>query len=392
MKQITRTISILILLTASLFGGAAGMVCADEVLPSTHEEALLALINEARQSPLTFAASLGMDPEKILKDLPELETILKQGLPAVMLNGNLYATARAHTKDMFAKSYYSHDSPDGQGYDARIRKGGYPAVATGESLGMLAFANFIDPDEAVKRLFEYMFTDEMDPSRSEKRNILDPLLKEAGISIETGVLTLGGIPWNVYLATCDFGSFVSEPEAKLLKLINEARTNPLKAAASMGLDPEQILADFPQWHDLLTQGLPPFAVNLGLYKAARAHVGDMLAAGYCSAISLDGRKVQDRVQEAGYKALKVGESIGIQCLGADREAIDDDLIERRINMMFEILFKHELDPFNLEPRNILNVGFKDIGISLISGTSEKLGGICGPNILLMVADFGLPSE
>ena len=81
------------------------------VVPSPHEEALLALINQARQNPLAVAASMGMDPEKILKDLPELEKILKEGLPPVTFNGNLYEAARAHTQDMFANGYYSHDLP-----------------------------------------------------------------------------------------------------------------------------------------------------------------------------------------------------------------------------------------------------------------------------------------
>ena len=388
--MITRILFIL-LLSVSLFGGANGVVCAAEGLPSPQDEALLALINQARQNPLAVAASMGMDPEKILKDLPELEKILREGLPPVMFNGNLYDAARAHTQDMFANGYYSHDSPDGRGFDARIRNSGYPAVATGESLGMLVFANFIDPGVAVRRLFEYMFWDELDPSRTEKRNILDPLLKEVGVSVDTGVISLGGALWNVYLATCDYGAVNSGPETKLLQRINQARKNPLKAAASLGMDPEQVLADFPAWHDLLTQGLPPLTVNIGLYKAARAHAEDMLANGYFSSISLDGRTYKDRIRETGYDPLDAGEYIRIQCLGNDFTN-DDDLIDRLVGIIFEILLTRELSPDSAEQRNILNAGLKEVGISLITGTSSKLGGICGNSVLLMVADFGSRSE
>jgi hypothetical protein len=392
MNMMMRTLSILLLFSVSLFGGAGvGVASAAENLPSTHEEALLALINQARQNPLTVAASLGMDPEKILKDLPELETILKEGLPAVTFNGYLYEAARAHTQDMFSNGYYSHDSPDGRGYDARIKNSGYPAFETGESLGMLAFANFIDPGNAVKRLFEYMFRDELDPTRTEKRNILNPLLKEAGVSIDTGVLSLGGALWNVYLATCDYGAVNSGPETKLLRLINQARENPLKAAASAGMDPEKVLADFPALHDLLTQGLPPLTVNLGLSKAARAHAEDMLANGYFSSNSLDGRTVKDRMRENGYDPLDAGEYIRIQCLGNDFKG-DDDLIDRTVGIIFNVFLTRELSPYNTEQRNILNAGLKEIGISLVTGTSSKLGGICGNSVLLMVTDFGLRSE
>jgi uncharacterized protein YkwD len=380
------------LFSVSLFGGASGIAPAADVIPSTHEEALLALINQARQNPLAVAASMGMDPEKILKDLPELEKILKEGLPAVTFNGNLYEAARAHTQDMFASSYYSHDSPDGRGYDARIRNGGYPAFATGESLGMLLFANFIDPGDAVRRLFEYMFWDELDPSRTEKRNILDPRLKEAGVSVDSGVLSLGGATWNVYLATCDFGAGLSGPEARLLQLINQARENPLKAAAALGMDPQQVLADFPELRDLLTQGFPPLAVNIDLYKAAEAHAEDMLANGYFSSNSLDGRTYKDRIRETGYEPLDAGEYIGIQCLGKDFTDVTDDLIDRIVRLMFEMTLTRELRPDSAEQRNILNAGLKEVGISLITGTSSKLGGICGNSVLLTVSDFGSRSE
>ena len=185
MTTIIKILSIL-LLTVSLLGGAGGVVSAAEGLPSPQEEALLGLINQARQNPLGVAASMGMDPEKILQDLPELEKILKEGLPPVTFNPTLYGVASAHTQDMFANGYYSHVSPDGRGYEARIVDAGYPAGATGESLGMLAFANFIDPNDAARFLFEYMFWDELDPLRTEKRNILDPAAERGGCQCGNG--------------------------------------------------------------------------------------------------------------------------------------------------------------------------------------------------------------
>jgi hypothetical protein len=409
MTTIIKIISIL-LLTVSLLGGTGGVVSAAEGLPSLQEEVLLELINQARQNPLGVAASMGMDPEKILKDLPELEKILKEGLPPVTFNPTLYGVASAHTLDMFANSYYSHVSPDGRGYEARIRDAGYPAGATGESLGMLAFANFIDPKDAARFLFEYMFRDELDPLRTEKRNILDPLLKEVGVSVETGVLSLGGAPWNVYLATCDYGAVtpvpdpvipepdpvpvISVPEAQLFQLINQARQNPLTAAASVGLDPQQILADFPESRDVLTQGFPPLTFSSSLYKAAKAHAADMLANGYYSHNSLDGRTYADRIRQTGYNLLNAGEYIELQCLGTGL-ATDDEIkarIDWLVRYMFQKLFTRDLRPDSAEQRNILNTGLKEVGISIVTGTSQELGGICGNFMLLMVADFGMRSE
>lgn len=386
MKTIT-----LLMLGLLFFGGACGTAWADAAGPSVHEEALLALINQARQNPLAAAAAMGMDPEQILRDLPELEAILREGLPPVAFNGTLHQTAQAHMQDMFGNGYYSHDSLDGQGFDARIRNSGYPAVATGESLGMLAFANFIDPEEAVQRIFEFMYWDELNPGRTEKRNILNPDFDEAGVSIDTGVMNLGGIPWNVYLATCDFGAAMSVPEARLLSLINWARQNPLGAAAQMGMDPNKILADFPEWQEMLTQGLSPLAANGKLLKAARLHAGEMLANGYYSHVSLDGRTYADRIREAGYDALDAGEYIKIQCLGHDFTG-DDAAIDRQVGAMFEYFLLRELSPGNASPRYILNPGLAEAGIGIMAGVSAELGGICGDNLLFMTADFGVRAE
>jgi len=387
-----------LLLIVFLLGGTSGVSFADEVLPSPQDEALLDLINQARENPLAVAASLGMDPEKILSDLPELEKILQEGLPPLTWNENLAYAARAHTEDMFAQGYYSHISPDGRSYEERIQESGYPAAVSGESLGMILFANFIKPDDAVRLVFEYMFQDELDPSRTEKRNILDPCLREAGISIQSGALTLGGARWNVYLATCDFGAVISCQEAELLHLINQARENPLETASSLGMDPEQILADFPEWHDLLTQGLPPLTFNTALAQAARAHAADMLEHGYYSHDSLDGRTLEDRIREAGYEPLEAGESLGRACLCNDDTLLHDflennnDQVEILIQKLFKNIFIREVNPYSNAEKNILNASLKEVGIGFAGGICPELGGICGDCVLLLVTDFGSSDE
>jgi hypothetical protein len=388
MKKIILILFFLVLLPA----GTSGSVWADDLPASSPDEALLALINAARQNPLAVAAAYGMDPEKILSDLPQLEKILKEGLPPLTSNAVLAGAACAHTGDMFAQGYYSHLSPDGRSYDERIRQAGYPAVVSGESLGLILFANFINPDDAVRLIFQYMLQDELDPARTQKRNILDPCLKEAGISIQAGALDLGGAQWNVYLATCDFGAVLSCPEARLLDLINQARQNPLQVAAALGIDPEQVLADFPEWHDLLTQGLPPLTFNASLAQAARAHAADMLANGYYSHDSLDGRTADDRIRGAGYIPVNEGESLWLACLGGDDFLPDSEQSLILLQQIFANIFAWELKPGRPEPKNILDASFRDVGIGIAGGTSPGLGGICGDHLLLLVLDFGTPPE
>ncbi|MHB9098555.1 MAG: CAP domain-containing protein, partial [Syntrophales bacterium] len=165
------------------------------------------------------------------------------------------------------------------------------------------------------------------------------------------------------------------------------------AAASLGMDPQKIIADFPELQDLLTQGLTPLTFSGDLYKAAKAHAEDMLANGYFAHDSLDGRTYADRIRQTGYNLLDAGEYIELQCLGTGlTEGETNDRIDQLVRFMFGKLFTRELRPDNTEQRNILNAGLKEVGISIVTGRSGELGGLCGDFMLLMVADFGQRSE
>lgn len=170
---------------------------------------LLQLINQARVNPLAVVASLGLDPDQVLADLPELYGILTDGLPPLGINEDLQGAARAHTQDMLDNNFYSHDSLDGRSYEDRMLDSGYDPVVAGETLEAIALLNAMHPSEAVSGIFENMFRDELDPSMTEKRNILDPDLREVGIGFGTGVLDLDGSRSNV-VVTCDFGSSTAE--------------------------------------------------------------------------------------------------------------------------------------------------------------------------------------
>ena len=381
MRRRSKIVPVLFLAIILIFGLSAGAF-ADEGIPLPCEEELLKMINDARQDPLAMAGSLGMDADQILLNLPELRDILMGGLPPLIFNEDLYAAASRHTEDMISGNYYSHDSPDGRGYNDRIIDAGYAPAATGESLGMLTFANFIDPVGAVRIIFENIFRDELDPARTESRNILDPDMKEVGAVLKTGAFDLGGVFCNVYLVTCDFGSGMAKIEMGLLNLINQARRCPLDAAVSAGLDPDQVLADLPELRDILTDGLPPLAFNKNLYAAASAHVREMLEMGYYSHDSLNGSAAEERIREMGYDSPATGESVGLACFSSDRT------LEECAYRFFKQILTDELRPDCPIDRNLLNPDLREAGIGLIAGTSSELGGICGDEVLLMTADFG----
>ena len=292
---------------------------AKDQTPSRYENTVLTMINAARQNPLAIAASLGMDTHKIISDFPEMSDIFKNGLPPLMFNSKLYQSASLHAQDMMDKKYYSAISLDKKSVQERILDTGYIPIISGESLGMLSFGNFMDPDKAAKAVFHNMFADELDPARSEKRNILNPDIKDIGISFKADVFDFDGSRENVYLAVCDFGNSDSTRlESSLLTMINEVpkappipEEKPIKTGAGAAVsmtDSSAIMAGassppVPQYQ--FPNQFPNLAVNEKLTEAARKHTQDIIERLYFDNISPEGTGPFYRAMAAGYKAVSV---------------------------------------------------------------------------------------
>lgn len=347
----------------------------EEITVAPYEQALIELINEAREDPLSMATSLEIDTEKILQDFPGLRTVLEDGLPPLRFNENIYEAARLHTTDMMDNGYYAHDSLDGRTYNDRIIESGYEPVVTGESLAMLGFANFIDTDEAVNLIFEKMFIDELSGQR--ERNILNPEFRDIGVSIMAGPFTLDGFNLNVYLATSDFASAEEYLiESELMLLINQARDNPLAMAASLGMDTEKILQNLPELQEILQEGgLPPMTFNRRLYAAGAAYIQEISdifeedqgkepppgspwhPPQWSEYVSYDDPSYDERIQEQGYTPLTTGET----AVSLKYESSTEPAQIARV--LFEAMFRDELNPNREEERNIVNPLFNELGIN-----------------------------
>lgn len=69
--------------------------------------------------------------ERSIHDLVNRER-RAQGLKPLAWDGSLAAVARGHSKDMAKRNYFSHESPEGDGFERRYRKGRYRcALRTG---------------------------------------------------------------------------------------------------------------------------------------------------------------------------------------------------------------------------------------------------------------------
>lgn len=276
--------------------GATGALSEPELI-------LLDKINQARVQPLATAASLGIPSDQVLSDLPQLGSYLTQGFPVLNFSPDLQMAAQIHTEEMLAGNYYGYRFADGSTAEQKLGRLGYFSSALGEGLGLLVFVNFMESAQSAEQIFENLFQDELNPLRSEQRNILNPAFTEIGVGFGSGTMTIDNLPYNVHVLTCYFGNRdLPEIELQFLELVNQARENPLLMAQNLGIDTSP-LTENPHTPPWLIHGMPPLVFNGILYQTARAHAVDMLANDYYSHISLDGKTEYGRMSQNGYEPV-----------------------------------------------------------------------------------------
>jgi uncharacterized protein YkwD len=118
---------------------------------------LLSLVNDARQSA---------------------------GVSLVLECGPLSSSASAHALDMFARTYFSHQSPEGTYPWDRALAAGYGSGVTGENLTL-------GPRTAAEAIDEWMRSD------SHRRNLLNPKWEHVGHGVATK--TTYGTPKTVWV-------------------------------------------------------------------------------------------------------------------------------------------------------------------------------------------------
>ena len=173
-------------------------------------------------------------------------------------------------------------------------------------------------------------------------------------------------------------------EAALLQRINWARSNPLEAAASLGKDPDSLLAALPQMTDVLTNGLGALTENTLLKESATAHTLDMLARDYYGKLSPEGEGPPDRIEAAGYVAQTAAEVFGGVAFRNFMEPA------AAVDIIFKNLFLDELKADTANGPILLNPAYTEIGIGIRSGTLTINGTVY--NVYLATCDVAAPQE
>jgi uncharacterized protein YkwD len=180
---------------------ADGATVSTRVLPRVLAlAAVLAALLPAQASPSSHgsAASLASLESAVLVRLNEIRAA--HGLAPLRLSRDLSAAAGAHSGEMLANGYFSHDSADGSSFSGRVRRYYAPPRAGSWSVGenLLWATGTIDAGRAL---------DLWMASPGHRANILSPRWREIGIAAlaEAGAPgTFGGA--TVTLVTTDFGA------------------------------------------------------------------------------------------------------------------------------------------------------------------------------------------
>ena len=112
------------------------------------------------------------DPEGRLISLIN-HTRTKMGLRPLKPSRLLGEVARTHSREMSARNFFSHDSPDGRGPKERLARAGFAWRAYGENIGC-------GQDTAEEMLLTWM------DSSVHRENLLDPAYTEVGVGLVRG--------------------------------------------------------------------------------------------------------------------------------------------------------------------------------------------------------------
>lgn len=135
------------------------------VQPQSRERIVLEVVPPKTELTVDIAS------EQRMFELVNVERT-QAGVPALMIEPKIIPIARAHSRDMFERKYFSHVSPEGKDAGDRLNAAGIPYTVAGENL---AYAP--DVETAHHGLMN---------SEGHRKNILDPKFRHIGIGIIDG--------------------------------------------------------------------------------------------------------------------------------------------------------------------------------------------------------------
>ncbi|MFH0938722.1 MAG: CAP domain-containing protein [Planctomycetota bacterium] len=171
--------------------------------PTAAEQYVLELINRARANPTAEGARLGIS---ITEGLSASNVALVGVRPPLAINKILLSIARAHSQDMWTRSFFAHNNPDGKSPFVRMTDAGYNYTRAGENIAC-------GSSSTPAALEDLLMIDAGVSGRGHRLNLLDiynpPYFREVGIGCYSGS-GVNGMGYKDFL-TQDFGTTATGP-------------------------------------------------------------------------------------------------------------------------------------------------------------------------------------
>lgn len=183
--------------------GSATWAHAAAVYPTAYEQYLVELINRDRADPANAAARYDVD----LNEGLAAGTISAAPKQPLAINPFLTDAAQQHSDYLLANNILSHAGAGGTTPGQRMAASGYGALGTfggGENVGYSGSTGPIDVVPTIAELDRMFYVDTGVAGRGHRVAMFNPLFKEIGVGISTGLFTSGGNTYNTVMSTEDF--------------------------------------------------------------------------------------------------------------------------------------------------------------------------------------------
>ncbi len=181
---------------------------------------------------------------------------VKNGLPPLLSNSYLDTSAEAKAKDILARQYFAHVSPDGKGAGDLVTEAGYSYILVGENLALGGF----DSNKEI--------VDAWMASTGHRENILNKRFWEIGVGVVSGIYE----GQEVWVAVQHFGlplSACSQPDAELLTQIESHRNLIAELSKQADAARAEIQAFEPK-------DTPEYNAKVDAYNALVRQVNDLI--------------------------------------------------------------------------------------------------------------------
>jgi len=177
-------------------------LCFSEIQYFDVRDEVVSAINHLRADPLFYVNTFNLELSLLQEKWAGYDiSMMRQLNPSEELT----LMAKKHIKEMVNSNFIGHNSINGLTLEERANNSGYSGIFIGESIAVLAFENFISPEEGLNKLLNNLIKDALLQQSAEGVPLLFPLYEDVGVGFAGATMKINENEYNVYILCIDFG-------------------------------------------------------------------------------------------------------------------------------------------------------------------------------------------